>query len=133
MSVTTIKESVAAKVGALNPEIENAVVGVLVDQVKDKRTKAILGALALIDEKKKELDKIRPTKQFGVDGKVTNEFYTKQDIDNRAKVAKALGKLEAALGEALGEDAKYDKLFNLVQNKGNVPDDTPEGTETASE
>jgi uncharacterized protein (DUF2164 family) len=119
MALQSIKEAVAQQVAALGPEVETAVVGVLVDQVKEKRTKAILAALSLIEETQKELKKIKPTQTFDVDGKVASEFYTKTDKEAREKINQKLAKIEKALGEAFdAEKPNFEKLFNVVQNKG---------------
>jgi hypothetical protein len=119
MSIQTIKESVAEKVAQLNPVVEESVVGVLVDQVKEKRTKAVLGALSLIEEMQKELKKVKATQTFDAEGKVASEYYTKTDKDARDKLTQKLAKIEKALAEAFDpEKPNYEKLFNVVQNKG---------------
>lgn len=117
--MATLKETIAERVAALGPAVQEGVVTVLVEQVKDKRVKAILTALSLLEEKQKELKKIKPEQTFDGEGKVASEFYTKANNETRKKTNEAITKIEKALEKALNvEKPEYDDLFKVVQNKG---------------
>lgn len=115
----SLKETVAERISILGPAVQEGVVTVLVDQVKEKRVKAILAALSLSEEKQKELKKIKPEQTFDGAGKVVSEFYTKANNEARKKITEAGAKIERALEKALNvEKPEYDDLFKVVQNKG---------------
>lgn len=117
--MASLKETIAERVAALVLSVQEGVVTVLVDQVKDKRVKAILTALNLLEEKQKELKKIKPEQTFDADGKVASEFFTKPNNETRKKTNEAIAKIEKALEKALNvEKPEYDDLFKVVQNKG---------------
>jgi hypothetical protein len=117
--MATLKETIAERVAALGPAVQEGVVTVLVEQVKDKRVKAVLTALSLLEEKQKELKKIKPEQTFDGEGKVASEFYTKANNELRKKTTEAITKIEKALEKALDPTAPtYDDLFKVVQNKG---------------
>jgi hypothetical protein len=120
--MATLKETVAERIAGLGPAVQEGVVSVLVEQVKKKRTDAILTALNLKDEKEKELKKIKPTQTFNADNSVASETFSKADNDNRKKLTESLAKIEKALNEALDpEKPNYENLFKVVQNKGAAP------------
>jgi DNA repair exonuclease SbcCD ATPase subunit len=128
MSTQTLKEAVAQRITNLGPAIEESVVTVLTDQVKKKRSDAILTMLNLIEDAQKDLKKIKPDQQsFGADNKLVSETFSKKAIDDKKKAEDKLTKMEAALELALDPvKPNYEKLFNIVNNKGNVPADTTE-------
>jgi len=120
--MASLKETVAERIAGLGPAVQEGVVSVLVEQVKKKRTDAILTALNLKDEKEKELKKIKPTQTFNADNTVASESFSKGDNDNRKKLNESLTKIEKALNEALDpEKPNYENLFKVVQNKGAAP------------
>jgi cell division protein ZapA (FtsZ GTPase activity inhibitor) len=117
--MASLKETVAERVAALGPAVQEGVVTVLVEQVKKKRETAILTALNLLEEKQKELKKIKPEQTFDAEGKVASEFFTKANNETRKKTSEAIAKIEKALEKALNvEKPEYDDLFKVVQNKG---------------
>src|ERR1700675_956699 len=109
--MATLKEQIAERVASLGPAVQEGVVATLVDQVKDKRVKAVLTVLNLLEEAQKELKKIKPEQSFDAEGKVASEFYTKANNDSRKKTTEKIAKMEAALGLALGENPNFEKLF----------------------
>jgi len=115
---TTLKEQIAERVAALGPAVQEGVVSALVDQTKEKRVKAVLTALNLLEESQKELKKIKPEQTFDGEGKVASEYYTKANNDTRKKTTEKITKIEAALAAALGETPNFEKLFAVAQNKG---------------
>lgn len=122
MSTQTIKEVVAERIANLGPAVQEGVVTVLVEQVKDKRIKAILTVQNLIEEANKELKKIKPEQTFGPDHKVASEYFSKANMESRKKIEEKIAKLEGALKLALDPASpNFEKLFNLAGNKGNSP------------
>ena len=120
--MASIKETVAERIAALGPQVQDGVVSVLVEQVKDTRVKAILTALNLIEEAQKELKKIKPEQTFGPDNKLVSEYYTKANMESKKKTEEKVAKIEAALVLATdSEKPDFKKLFEIVQNKGNAP------------
>jgi hypothetical protein len=116
--MASIKEAVAEKIAQLGPAVQDGVVSILVEQVKDKRIKAILSAQNLIEEKQKELRKIKPEQTFGTDNKLVSEYFTKANMESKKKIEELIAKVEKALGEALGETPNFENLFKALQNKG---------------
>jgi hypothetical protein len=120
--MASLKETVAERIAALGPVVQEGVVGVLVDQVKEKRVKAVLTALNLLEENGKAIKKIKPEQTFGPDHKVASEFFTKANMEARKKLEESTAKLEKALEEALNpEKPNFDNLFKAIQNKGAAP------------
>jgi F0F1-type ATP synthase beta subunit len=119
--MASIKEAVAEKIAALGPAVQDGVVTILVEQVKDKRIKAILSAQNLIEEKQKELKKIKPDQTFDKDNKLVAETFSKSNMEAKKKVEELIAKVEKALGEALGETPNFENLFKVLQNKGAAP------------
>jgi len=120
VSLTTIKETVAGRIASLGPDVETAVVGVLAEQVKDKRVKAILAGLDLKDATEKELRKIKPDQQsFDSANQLVSETFSKTNMENKKKLEEKLAKVEAALNLALAKtDPDYKKLFEVVGGGG---------------
>jgi len=129
--MATIKEQVAEKIAGLGPAVQDAVVNVLVEQVKTKRVQAILSVQNLIEEAQKELKKIKPDQQsFGADNKLVSETYSKSSMEKKKQLEEKITKLEAALALALDPASpNFEKLFNLANNKGNAPAEAPAATE----
>lgn len=123
---TTLKEQVSERIAALGPAVQEGVVTALVDQTKEKRVKAVLTALNLLEESQKELKKIKPDQTFDGDGKVASETYSKANNDLRKKATEKVAKIEAALAAALGETPNFEKLFAVAQNKGAAPTEEAE-------
>jgi hypothetical protein len=114
--MATLKEQVAERIATLGPTVQDGVVSVLVEQVKEKRIKAVLTALNLIEETQKELKKIKPEQTFDADNKVVSEFYTKPNMESRKKAQEKIASVEAALEAALGATPNFEKLFKVTQN-----------------
>jgi hypothetical protein len=116
--MATLKEQVAERIATLGPTVQDGVVSVLVEQVKEKRIKAVLTALTLLEENGKAMKKIKPEQTFGTDHKVVTEFFTKANMEARKKLEESTAKIERALEKALGATPNFDDLFKAVQNKG---------------
>jgi len=127
--MASLKETVAERIAALGPAVQEGVVATLVDQVKEKRVKAVLTALNLLEENQKALRKIKPEQTFGPDHKVASEFYTKPNMEARKKLEESTSKIEKALEKALGENPNFDDLFKAVQNKGGSSTEEAPATE----
>lgn len=123
MSLITIKETVAGNIASLSTAVEASVVGVLTEQVKEKRVKAILSGLDLKEAVEKDLKKSKPDQQsFGPDNKLLSETYSKKAMEDKKKLEEKLANIEKALNAALDATAPdYKKLFELINNKGNAP------------
>jgi hypothetical protein len=115
--MATLKEQVAERIATLGPTVQDGVVSVLVEQVKEKRIKAVLTALSLLEDTQKELKKIKPEQTFDGDGKVLTEFYTKATTEARKKLTEKITKIETALTQALSETPNFEKLFAVTQGK----------------
>ncbi len=116
--MASIKETVAERVGALGAAVQEGVVTVLVDQEKEKRVKAILGAMNLISDTQKELKKIKPDQTFDKDNKLVGETFSKSNMESKKKLEEKIAKVEAALAQATSETPDFKKLFEVMQNKG---------------
>jgi molecular chaperone DnaK (HSP70) len=129
--MASIKELVAERVAGLGPSVQDSVVATLADQVKDKRVKAILTALNFLEEKAKELKKIKPVETFDETGKVASSAFDKTSNESRKKINEAVAQVEKALAEALDpEKPNFEKLFKALQNKGGA---APASGEEAAE
>jgi hypothetical protein len=116
--MATLKEQIAERIATLGPAVQEGVVSTLVDQVKEKRVKAVLSALSLLEETQKELKKVKPEQTFDGDGKVLTEFYTKTNMEARKKLVEKVAKIETALATALQSEApNFEKLFAVTQGK----------------
>jgi cell division protein ZapA (FtsZ GTPase activity inhibitor) len=114
--MASLKEQVAQRISQLGPAVQDGVVDTLVAQVKEKRVKAVLTALNLIEETQKELKKIKPEQTFDADNKVVSEFFTKPNMEARKKAQEKIANIETALEAALGETPNFEKLFKVTQN-----------------
>jgi riboflavin synthase alpha subunit len=112
----SLKEQVADRIAKLGPVVQDGVVDTLVAQVKEKRVKAVLAALSLIEETQKELRKIKPEQNFDIEGDVISEYFTKANSEARKKAQEKIAKIEAALEMALGLTPNFEKLFAITQN-----------------
>ena len=126
---TTLKEQVSERIAALGPAVQEGVVSALVDQTKEKRVKAVLTALNLLEEAQKELKKVKPEQTFDGEGKVASEYYTKANNDTRKKTTEKIAKIEGALALALGDTPNFEKLFAVANNKGGAPAEEAPATE----
>jgi hypothetical protein len=116
--MASIKDSVAERVASLGPTVQEGVVTVLVEQEKEKRVKAILGAMNLISDTQKELKKIKPDQTFDKDNKLVAETFSKSNMEAKKKLEEKITKVETALAQATSETPDFKKLFEVMQNKG---------------
>lgn len=94
-------------------DIRSRVVASLVEA--ESASRADILSAALIERKKLEgeIRKVKPeVKTYDIDGNVTSETYTKQQVDDLKKLKDKLSKLDKELSKALTE-ADYEGLKNL--------------------
>jgi len=116
--MASIKELVSERVGSLGPAVQEGVVTVLVEQEKEKRVKAVLGAMNLISDTQKELKKVKPDQTFDATNKLVGETFSKTNMEAKKKLEEKIAKVEAALVLATSDTPDFKKLFEVMQNKG---------------
>lgn len=114
----TIKESVAEKLAASGPTVRELVVTQLTNEEIDRRAQIVRKAITIIEDNKRELNKIRPA-PLGFDGNgksVEGTLFTKEQVDSRKKLNEQNTKVDAALTKAL-EQSDFLKLIEVVGSK----------------
>jgi len=94
-------------------DIRSRVVAALVEA--EAAARADILSAALVERKKLEgeIRKVKPeVKTYDIDGNITSETYTKQQVDDLKKLKEKLQKLDKELAKAITE-ADYEGLKNL--------------------
>lgn len=109
-----IKETLAEKLKNSSTDVKNNVISSLYADELAARTAACIKVLSKIDEKEKELKKLKTPDNlvFDVDGTVTNSGFTKGRIEEIKKSTKELESLNVALEYAL-ERNEFSKVLEL--------------------
>lgn len=115
MSNETIHQKVSEQIAAINPVIEDKVVGALVTREANKRADAILKGIDKLSDLSRERRKTDKgdTVTYNKDGTVASELYSKERIEANKKADDAISKLTAAVNKALNGDCG--DLYNLVK------------------
>ena len=113
--MSTITETVAERIAAISPQVNDKVVDHLVNLELDKRTNAIVEAMTKLRDLQNELKKFKPDlggffQEDGTEVKPTN--YSKDKFDARKKVLDQIDKYEKALDLAI-DKGDMSKLYDL--------------------
>ena len=109
-------ESFKTKIASAGPNIVDGVVKALTDAEIDKRTKAVIKGLELIQVADKEIKKIKPdVEHFDEGGAPVNTWYTKPQAETLKKAKKKKVELDEAINLALSNNPDFSKLNNLVK------------------
>jgi len=113
--MSTIKEVVTEKLGAVGPAVREQVIVNLVASETDRRTQASLTVVKKLDEANASLKKINraDNETFNEDGSVATATFTKSRLEEIKKLKETIQKLETALETAF-EKSDFTKLFELA-------------------
>jgi hypothetical protein len=128
--LTKVAEQISA-VGSAG--VVGQVVKKLADTEVTRRADALYHAIKLVDECRRELNKLRPDQQqFGPDHKLVGETYSKATMEKRKKLEERTAKLEGAINKATeGDTPDYNVLFNMAKEP--LPKDDKSGDTNAGQ
>lgn len=111
----SILEQVADKLKNSGSDVASGVVDTLVNEEVEKRKGLVLKAIGVLENKEKELKKIKPDLvALDGEGKTVSENWSKGQLDKRNKLQQSIDKLNKALNNAL-ENNDYEQLQNAVK------------------
>lgn len=113
--MNSVQTTVAAKITALAPLVEDKVVDAIVDREVSKRSDALVKLIDAVDIFERDLKKVKPKQTFDIDGKVISESYDKQTLEERNKLVKKISKYTTAISKAL-EKSDFGDAYNLSKN-----------------
>jgi hypothetical protein len=97
-----IREQVAQRIAESGPAIAERVIAALTEELRAKRTKQILDAFTELDGLRLQLKKAKPdVLAYNEAAEVVSANFSKQRIEERAKLTKRINRIEAALAKAL--------------------------------
>lgn len=124
MTIGTIHATVATRLAAAAPSIQDAVVDALVAKVLETRKSALLQALDEVSKCDRELNKLRPDMvTYTENGQKASESYSKKVIDDRQRLQARKSKIVQAVELAM-ETNSNDAWSKLTQLIGNGKADT---------
>lgn len=96
------------------------VVDVYVKKEIVERTECVVSAIALLDNYKKELRKIKPDNvTYNADKTIASETYSKSVIEQKFKLEEDISKLTALINDTFEKNDGYTKLKEFVgKNSG---------------
>lgn len=110
-----INSDIKAKLIEDNSQVRDLYITQVVQAKVIERVALVQKAMAELSSQKKELDKAKADDvKYDIEGKVIQEFYTKELIEKRKKINEKLSKVEKALSKAL-ETADYSDLENILK------------------
>jgi hypothetical protein len=101
--------------------VRSRLVAALTEREVTKRVDMLDKALVKLKEFKKDVEKVRPTDQFDLNGNKVPGLLTKQQHDELSKAKEKLAKLEQAVERAFAGEG-FDKLAGLVGGKSGDED-----------
>jgi len=109
-----INESVGEIIGASNGKVRSHLVDTIAGREITRRQEAVVKAYDLLQEKEKDLKKIKPDSvTYDVDRKPLTTGYSSAKLDERQKIVDAIEKIKKALEKAFAEKPDYQQLFSL--------------------
>jgi len=113
--VVEIQKEIKERLLTQNPSVREAYIDAEVKAKLVSRTETVKKAIVEIATQQKELQKLKPDLvSYGTDGKVAQEFFSKEAVDKRGKASERIQKIEKALTKAF-DTADYSDLENLVK------------------
>lgn len=114
----SVHAKVAEQIGAINPKVEDKVVGVLVDRELTKRSDALVVVLDALAKLESDMKKLKPDMQmFGTEeGSAPVEAFSKAKHEERKKLGEKITKYTNALNKAL-DKGDYGDVYNLKNQK----------------
>jgi len=112
----SIKELVAETLASSNEQVKKRVVEQLAEQTIAKRVEIMLKANTLKEQLEGEVKKLSSfdNKQFDQNGQVVSQTYSEARHKELTKARERLTQCIAAMDEALGDSANYQKIASLV-------------------
>ncbi len=115
MTIQNITTKVAEKLAAISPAVSEKVIDHLVTKELNRRSEAVIGALADLDKMSNELKKLKPdVVAYAEDGSVASSNWSKPKLDEKNKATQKIAKLTAAVDKALNSN-DYGDLFNIAK------------------
>jgi uncharacterized protein YdaU (DUF1376 family) len=97
-----IREQVAQRIAEAGPAIAERIVAAMAEDLLAKRVKQVLDAFSEVDGLKVQVKRLRPDLiSFDENGAIASSAYSKARVEERQKLARRIGKIEAALAKAL--------------------------------
>ena len=125
MSLKTIKDGVVALIASVasGDTVVKKVQEALAEQELQRRAAILTKAFTTFGTLQKNFESVnKPDQIFTNNEGVKMEFFSEKRKQEISKAKSSLEKLEAAVGNALGEGAKWDELEKHLQNS---PKDAP--------
>jgi hypothetical protein len=105
-----LRDAVHAKIQELNPTIADLVASKIAEETIQKRVALIVSVLTEIDNKEKELRKIKPDVKTVTEDGVESGVYSKSAYEDRKKLKERIEKLTKLVEAALEDPSKFAEL-----------------------
>lgn len=114
----SVHAKVAEQIGAINPKVEDKVVGVLVDRELTKRADALVMVLDALAKLESDAKKIKPDMMmYDKDsGELAAEAFSKPKQEEKKKMNEKIAKYTNAITKAL-DKGDYGDVYNLKNQK----------------
>lgn len=114
----SVHAKVAEQIGAINPKVEDKVVGVLVERELTKRADALVVVLDGLSKLESDLKKIRPDMEMYSpdDGSLAASAFSKAKNEEKKKMNEKIAKYTNAITKAL-DKGDYGDVYNLKNQK----------------
>lgn len=115
--MTTINEKIADRIATLVPDVEEAVVSIMVTKELKKRSEAIVTAIGLLDSEERAAKRLGfDIQTYDASGNVATEGFSKQRVEERKKSAQKIEKFTKAIDKAVTKGDMSD-VYNLANSK----------------
>lgn len=115
--MNTVQTKVAEQIATLNPKVEDAVVGVLVQRELTKRSDALVIVIDALAKLELEMKKQKPDMVFyDADGTLAAESFSKAKFEEKKKLGEKITKYENAITKAL-DKGDFGDVYNLKNQK----------------
>jgi hypothetical protein len=109
-----LREAVHAKIQELNPTIADLVAIKIAEETIQKRVALIVSVLTEIDNKEKELRKLKPDIKTVTEDGVEDAKYSKTAYEDRKKIKERIEKLIKLVEAALEDPSKFAELSSFT-------------------
>ena len=108
-----ITEAVATSIKECAPKVEERIINALVEREVNRRSEAVVRVMDQISRDNGKLLRFKPDLvTFNVDGTKATEAYSKEKLEERNKIVRAIDKASNAVSKAL-ENGEYSDVYNL--------------------
>lgn len=114
----SVHAKVAEQISAINPKVEDKVVGVLVDRELTKRSDALVMVLDALAKLENDLKKLKPDMEMysPEDGSLAASAFSKIKNEEKKKLNEKITKYTNAINKAL-DKGDYGDVYNLKNQK----------------